>query len=254
MLKPQQPLKNIIVILDRPAHAGNIGATARALDNMGLNRLRVIQPRQFPHPDAIQFAAGSATILDTIEIFPDVATAVADINYLVASSNRPRGQRHTVYTPRQLAQTLPTILKRPETQVGLLFGTERTGLETIDLNRADVLCNIPTAGTHGSLNLGQAVLVVVYEIMLALGEGNSFDFDPTQEGPRANNHEMALLFEHMQTALTAIDFLKPDQSRHMMGSLQAIFNRAALDQREVAIFRGIFHEILASQHPRQKPT
>ena len=85
--------RHIVVILDRPAHAGNIGATARAMGNMGLSRLRLVNPRQFPHEDAVQFATGYTEVLDQAEIVPDLASAVADLNFLVATSNRPRGQR-----------------------------------------------------------------------------------------------------------------------------------------------------------------
>ncbi|MEO5362886.1 MAG: RNA methyltransferase [Magnetococcus sp. DMHC-8] len=246
--------QHIVVILDRPAHAGNIGAVARAMGNMGLTRLRLVNPRQFPHEDAIQFAAGHAGLLAQAELFAELSGAVADLNFLVATSNRPRGQRHTICTPRQLAQELPAILAWPGTQVGLLFGTERTGLETIDLERADRICNIPTHGGRGSLNLGQAVLVVVYELMLGLQGGQSFAFDPTREGERANSDEMARFFDHLRETLLTIGFLRSEQNRHIMGSLKALFHRAALDRREVAILRGILNEALAfrQQHPARE--
>ncbi len=237
--------QRIVVILDRPAHAGNIGAVARAMGNMGLSRLRLVNPRQFPHEDANQFATGYTAILEQAEQFADLSSAVADLNFLVATSNRPRGQRHTVCTPRQLAQELPAILAWPGTTVGLLFGTERTGLETIDLERADRVCNIPTSGGTGSLNLGQAVLVVAYEILLGMQGGESFAFDPSREGVRANAMEMERFFDHLRETLLAIGFLRSEQNRHIMGSIKALFHRASLDRREVAILRGILNEVLA---------
>ncbi|MEO5339640.1 MAG: RNA methyltransferase [Magnetococcus sp. MYC-9] len=237
----------IVVILDRPAHAGNIGAVARAMGNMGLSRLRLVSPRQFPHEDAVNYAAGYSDILDQATVHPDISQAVADLNFLVATSNRPRGQRHTVCTPRQLGEEMPAILAWPGTVVGLLFGTERTGLETIDLERADRICNIPTEGGRGSLNLGQAVLVVAYELMLGLSGGQSFAFDPTREGTRANAADMERFFEHLQEVLLAIEFLRREQNRHIMGSIKALFHRAALDRRELAILRGILNEVLAFQ-------
>lgn len=242
--------ERLVVILDRPAHAGNIGATVRAMGNMGLTRLRLIAPRQFPHDDAVQFAAGYQGLLEAVEVFPDVSSAVADLTFLVATSNRSRGQRHTVRTPRALAQDLPGILAWPGTEVGLLFGTERTGLETVDLERANVVCNIPTAGPSGSLNLAQAVLVVTYEIMMGMAGGTSFAFDPARDGERATADDMARLFEHAQEVLLTVGFLRHEQSRHMMGSLKAIIHRATLDRREVAIVRGILHEI-ASFHQKR---
>ncbi|MEO5348258.1 MAG: RNA methyltransferase [Magnetococcus sp. YQC-3] len=242
--------QHIVIILDRPAHGGNIGAVVRAMGNMGLSRLRLVNPRQFPHADAVQFAAGYAPLLEQVELFPDIASAVADINFLVATSNRPRGQRHTVCTPRQLAEEMPTILAWPGTKVGLLFGTERTGLETADLERAARICNIPTSEGEGSLNLAQAVLVVTYEIMLGMGNGQSFACDPAHDGTRASSDEMERFFEHLREVLLAIGFLRNEQNRHITGSLKALFHRASLDRREVAILRGILNEVTAFREHR----
>lgn len=252
-MKPASTTSELIyIILDRPSHGGNIGAVARAMGNMGLSRLRMVAPRQFPHKDAVQFAVGYRSILDNAELFYDIPSAIADLNYVVATSNRSRGQRHTVWTPQTLAEKLPEILAWPDTKVGILFGTERTGLETADLQRAHAICNIPTAAGEGSLNLGQAVLVVVYEIMLGLSEGDSFAFEPGRDDVRASAADMERLFEHLHEVLTAIDFLKHQQNRHMMGSLKALFHRASLDRREVSILRGILNEVLSFPHRKQK--
>jgi tRNA (cytidine32/uridine32-2'-O)-methyltransferase len=243
---PQQ----LVVILDRPAHAGNIGAVARAMGNMGLLQLRLVNPRQFPHEDANQFAAGYQEVLASAELFPDLTAAVADLHFLVATSNRPRGQRHTVLTPRQLAQQLPTVLAQPGTRVGLLFGTERTGLETSDLQRAHWICNIPTHLGNGSLNLGQAVLIVAYELMLGQAQGSSFAFDPSHDGERASSAEMDRFFSHLRETLITIGFLRDEQSRHIMGSIRALFLRAIPDRREVAILRGMLNEMVAFRRQR----
>ncbi|MBF0625507.1 MAG: RNA methyltransferase [Magnetococcales bacterium] len=243
----------ITVILDRPAQPGNIGACARAMGNMGLSRLRLVRPRQFPHVEADNFAAGAGAVLAGAEVYHSLAEAVADRNLLVAATNRNRGQRHTVLTPRQLGERLPAELARPATRVGLLFGTERTGLDTADVERAHWICNIPTAGPLGSLNLAQAVLIVSYEIMLGRGAGRSMAFDPATQGPRASTPELERLFAHLEEALTAIDFIKANQNRHMMGSLRALFLRAAPDSREVAILRGMIHELLTARTRKSAP-
>ncbi|MBF0143536.1 MAG: RNA methyltransferase [Magnetococcales bacterium] len=236
-----------VVILDRPAHAGNIGSVARAMKNMGIKGLRLVRPRQFPHPEAVDFAVGAVDILETVELFSTLPEAVADLNFLVATTNRYRGQRHEVVTPRQLGERMEGLRARPATRMGILFGTERSGLETRDLDRADLILNIPTDGDYGSLNLSQAVLLVAYELMLAEGRGKGIAFDPTGAGPLAGTEDLERFFEQLESVLREIDFLKPKQSRHMMGSLRAIFHRAALDRREVAILRGIFSEVIASR-------
>jgi TrmH family RNA methyltransferase len=242
-----QRLQQITVILDRPSHPGNIGATARAMKNMGLSHLRLIAPRLFPHPEAVDFAAGAADILDHVEVFDDLPAAVADIHILVATSNRPRKQRKTILTPEELGARCPGLLQDPRVRMGLLFGTERSGLETEDIERADLLCHIPTAGTYSSLNLSQAVMIVAYELLRGTGLGDSFAHDPLTQGVPATADQMERLFQHMESVLKEIDFVKSGQHRHMMGSMKAIFHRAGLDRREVAILRGILHEIVASR-------
>ncbi|MBF0286153.1 MAG: RNA methyltransferase [Magnetococcales bacterium] len=233
------------VILDRPAQPGNIGATARAMRNTGFSHLRMITPREFPHPDADNFAVGAVDVLQRAELFASLPEAVGDLTFLVAATNRPRKQRQPIDAPRQLAQRLTEVLARPDARVGLLFGNERTGLETVDVERADVLCNIPTTGDYGSLNLAQAVLIILHELMLGMGAGRNFAFDPRQDAQLADRALLERFYAHLEETLTAIDFIKPGQSRHMMGSLRALFNRAALDRREVAILRGVLAEVEA---------
>lgn len=233
----------VIIVLDRPAHPGNIGAAARAMKNMGLTRLRLVEPRQFPDPAAYEYASQAANLLDQAEIFPSLANAVDDLDFLVATTNRPRGQRQKIVTPRELGAALPTILAQPHTRAGILFGTERTGLLTQDIERADWLCNIPTAGTFGSLNLAQSVLLVGYEIMLGNGPGHHFAMDPAADNTRAPAKDLDRFFQHLQEVLFAIDFIKDQRNRHLMGSLKALFHRASLDQREINILRGILSEV-----------
>lgn len=235
-------LEGPVIVLDHPAHGGNVGAVARAMSNTGLRHLRLVAPRQFPHPDAESFAAHAGHILEGARVFGSMDEAVADLNFLVATTNRPRGQRNVVLTPRQLGERLPGELAREGTRAGILFGPERAGLETTDVERCDVICNIPTRG-NGSLNLAQAAMVVAYEVMMGEGVGQSMAFDPVAVGKRPAKEQMERFFQHLEGTLKGIDFIKPGRERHMMGSLRAIFHRAALDQREIAILRGILAEV-----------
>lgn len=245
---PQESSNQPIIILDRPAHAGNVGAAARAMANMGLKELRLINPRQYPHPEAINFAAGGIKILEKTQVFSDISSALADLNYIVATTNRNRGQRQKMVSPRKLGEHLVTVRQRPETRIGILFGTERTGLESIDIERADILCNIPTAGDMGSLNLAQAVLIITYELMLGMEQGvNHIGNNPKKVSPLATAADLERLFDHMEETLISIDFIKARQKKHMMGSLKAIYHRSGLDRREIAILRGILSETVAAR-------
>lgn len=248
----QLPSAPPVIILDRTSHPGNIGATARAMANMGLRELRLVAPEKFPHPEAYQFAASGQDVLAEARVYTTVAEAVSDLNFLAATTNRSRGQRQTVLTPRQLSTKLADLSVDGTTKTGILFGTERTGLHTTDVDRADVVCNIPTTGDYGSLNLSHAVMVVAYEIMLAMKNDRATSLVPVIHRTLATVDEMDRLFVHLEEVLHEIDFIKPGHGHHMMGSLKAIFNRAALDRREVSILRGILHEAIASRQRKKK--
>ncbi|MBF0213238.1 MAG: RNA methyltransferase [Magnetococcales bacterium] len=237
--------EQLVVILDRPAHAGNIGSVARAMGNTGFSRLRLIHPRQFPHPDAEAYAVGCTSILERAELFPDIPSALADCHLVVATTNRHRGQRQLVLPPERLGERIRPVLATPGLRVGILFGTERTGLLSEDVERAGLICHIPTRGEQGSLNLSQAVLIVLYALMHSLGQEQGMAHDPFRDDPPATAATLERLFEHMEQTLTTIGFIKPGQHRHMMGSLRALFQRAGLDHREASILRGILHEVLA---------
>ncbi|MBF0358122.1 MAG: RNA methyltransferase [Magnetococcales bacterium] len=244
----QDTIQQPVIILDRPAHAGNVGAAARAMANMGFEWLRLVKPKQFPHQIAVDFAAGGVKVLDKVEIYPDINSACADLNYIVATTNRNRGQRQKMVSPRDLGQHLLEVQQRPETKIGILFGTERTGLESIDVERADLLCNIPTAGDLGSLNLAQAVMVTTYEMMIGMGKGaTQINNNPKKQSPLATAADMDRFFNHLEETLIEIDFIKIRQKKHIMGSLKAIYHRAALDRREIAILRGVLSETTASR-------
>ncbi|MBF0270494.1 MAG: RNA methyltransferase [Magnetococcales bacterium] len=244
-MERQRASDQLVVILDRPAHGGNVGAVARAMGNTGFSRLRLVAPRQFPHPDADAYAVGCTTILEQAQIFDDIPSALADLHLVVATTNRHRGQRQTVLTPETLGERLRHSLAQPGLQVGILFGTERTGLLSEDVERAGVVCHIPTSGEQGSLNLSQAVLIVLYTLMQALGKEEGMAHDPFRDDPPATADTMERLFEHLEQTLTTIGFLKPGQKRHMMGSIRAMLQRAGLDHREASILRGILHEVTA---------
>ncbi|OSM04394.1 putative tRNA/rRNA methyltransferase SpoU [Magnetofaba australis IT-1] len=242
-----------VFILDHPGHAGNIGATLRAMGNTGFTQLRLVNPRQFPHPDVAAFATGSEGLIDSVQVFDSLTAATADLTLLVATTRRDRGQRHTIMTARELGARLARMPQARAgdagdgQRVGLLFGGERAGLTTEDVGRCAWICTIPTHADHGSLNLSQAVLLVAYELMMARQSAEPVaTLDPAQElEQRAPAIQIELLTEHLFDVLNEIGFLKPKQHRHMHGSLRTLIQRAALDSREVAILRGILTEVTA---------
>ena len=155
-------LKNFSIILSRPRYPENIGAAARAMRNMGFEQLIVVDPQNCDMSRILKMATHAAgEVVENMQIYEDLKTALANLNYIVGTTARLGGQRQLVGSVAKLAQKLAPISEK--NQVGLLFGPEDRGLTNEDIRLCHELVNIPTA-EFSSLNLAQAVMVVCYEL------------------------------------------------------------------------------------------
>jgi tRNA/rRNA methyltransferase len=227
-------------ILIETSHAGNVGATARAMKVMGFSDLVLVRPRWsnvLRREETIQRASGALDVLGQARIVDALDDALEGMTHLCA----------TAMTPRDFGP--PTVEPRPHfaglldnQAVAFLFGSERFGMLNEDVYRCHACIRIPTNPQFGSLNLASAVQVLAYEWRLALGgfanpEQNNAKSTPTPE--RADAQQIAGLLSHWQEALTAINFLDPDSPKKLMPRLNQLLNRADLTQEEVHILRGI---------------
>src|SRR3984957_6932325 len=153
-----------IVLID-PSHPGNIGSVARAMKNMTLSDLVLVRPRAFPHTDAIALAAGADDILSNARIVETVAEAISDASFIAGTTSRPRSYYWEFTTPRDVAGRIVGLAG--ENRAALLFGSERYGLATEDLNHCNVLVRIPANPEYCSLNLAMSVQLLAYEIFLS---------------------------------------------------------------------------------------
>ena len=227
--------EHIAVILVEPQSPGNIGMVCRAMKNMGLTRLRLVNPCRVDHPEAVKFAVSAKDMLGKAEIFPTLAAALADCPLSVATTRRHGKYRQEIFTPDEIAAKI-----RADGGVNgaaLVFGREDSGLTTDELALCRWHATIPT-DEFGSLNLAQAVLIFGYELCKA-GGGTV----PRQERQLAPASDLETLFEHMERSLLRIGFLNPQNPAHLMRSLRRIFARAELDEREVAVIRGMMSQI-----------
>lgn len=226
---------DIRIVLVEPSHPGNIGAVARAMKNMGLERLVLVDPRQFPHSEAIARASGADDVLANARVVATVAEAVAGCGLILATTSRTRDQYFRVADVRDAAERVLRESRRGP--VAVLFGSERAGLTNEQLEAAHLLIRIPASESYPSLNLAMAVQIVAYELFRASG----VHIDPTPAaGPLADPVEMERLYEHLAQVLEEIDFRDRTQGgTHLMARLRRLFQRAALDRNEVNILRGI---------------
>ena len=229
-------LPRIRIVLVEPQHPGNIGAAARAMKTMGLSNLALVRPEKFPHKDATDMAVGAADVLEQAQVFSNLRSAVADCAYVVGSSARLRSLPHNTSTPRELAARLVREIRG---RVALLFGPERVGLSNADFELCHALVSVPADPKFRVLNLAATVQILCYELRLA--DGAQLRGAPAREP--VDQNEMELFFQHLERVLVDIKFLNPRHPRQLMRRLKRMYSRAAPDQNEMNILRGILAAI-----------
>jgi tRNA/rRNA methyltransferase len=234
-----------VFILVRPQMGENIGAAARAMLNFGLTRLRLVDPRDgWPNPRAVAMASGAAAqVLDHAGVFPDAAAAMADCDYVFATTARGRELSKPIFTP-EAAMAKARALHAAGAQVGVLFGAERAGLENEDVARASAIITVPVNPGFYSLNLGQAVLLTAYE--WARGGAMPAAVQPgLAGGDLASAVEVERLGDHFEAELEAAGFFFPaTKAPRMRLNLRNMWARLALTRAEVQTLHGVLRQLL----------
>lgn len=236
----------IRIVLVETSHPGNIGAAARAMKTMCLDRLWLVNPAEFPHSDASARASGAVDILEQARVTATLDEALTGCALVVGTSARHRGIGPPEMMPRECAERLVTAAA--EQDVALVFGRERTGLTNEELGRCHLLVNIPANPEYASLNLASAVQVLGYELILAQAAPPAA---VGSETPLATADEMERLYEHLESAALETGFLDPANPKHLMRRLRRLFNRAQPDQNEVNILRGLLSALQGSKVRRR---
>ncbi len=230
---------SIRIVLVGTTHPGNIGAVARAMKNMGLSDLALVNPRTFPHDDATARASGATDILDTAKVVTSLQDALTDCVYVAGASARSRTINWPSMGPRDCAERM--LLESKGGKVAAVFGPEKAGLDNDDLSLCHTLLTIPANPEFSSLNLAMAVQVLTYELRVAstLDAGPGFE----SEAPPATGAEMENFYTHLEQVFRDIRFLNPDNPRFLMRRMRRLFIRARPDQNEVNILRGFLSAI-----------
>lgn len=242
-------MKTRFVLLNT-SHAGNVGATARAMKVMGFTDLVLVAPRWdnvLRREETIQRASGALDVLDNARVVATLDEALDGMTHLCATAMTPRDFGPPTREPRgHFAELVTAFTQDPSQGVAFLFGSERFGMKNDDVYRCHTCLRIPTDAKFGSLNLGAAVQVIAYEWRMALGGFK------TQATPTVDEHAPVLadaqqvggLLDHWQQALTEIGFLDPESPKKLMPRLNHLFNRAQLTQEEIHILRGVAKAML----------
>ena len=227
---------DISIVLVEPQSPGNVGMVCRAMKNMGLSRLRLVNPCLIEHPEALMFAVSAKDLLEKAEIFPDLESALADTPISVATTRRHGKYRQEIWTPSEIVEKIAADAN--SNSCALVFGREDSGLTTQEVSLCRWQATIPTSDEYGSLNLAQAVLIFCYEILKSSGVAEQ---QPVRE--LAAGVLLEPMYEQMEQVLLKIGFLNPQKPAHLMMTLRRILARAELDSREVTIVRGMMSQI-----------
>jgi len=232
-------LDKIAIVLVEPREAGNIGAAARAMANMGLSRLVLVRPPDHRVAAAFRMALAARPILESAVVADDLAQALAGFGLVAGTTRRLGAGRRGRITPRQLAAELPAVTVA--NNVAILFGREDCGLTNDELQYCQRLVTIPSSEGFGSLNLAQSVLAIAYEIFLVADTSGSGG--PGALARRAPTADLEGLYAQMERVLLNIGYLDPANPAHMMRVFRRLLGRAGPDAREVRALRGIFRQL-----------
>jgi TrmH family RNA methyltransferase len=241
-------LANLRIVLVGTTHPGNIGASARAMKNMGLERLVLVAPSCFPHADATARASGADDILANARVVARLDDALMGCGLVFGASARRRTLPWPEVDPHQCA--LRAVSASAHGEVALVFGRERAGLTNEELDRCHFLVHIPANPHYRSLNLAAAVQVLAYEVRMAAREEPAGAIPPWTSA-QAPADEMERLYRHLEEVLVETGFLDPDNPRFLMRRLRRLFNRARPDCQEVNILRGILAAIQGRKQSKQ---
>lgn len=245
------PWVNIRIVLVETSHPGNVGAVARAMKNMLLESLYLVQPKQFPDSHAMARSSGAIDVLNNAVVCDSLAEAVSDCRLIIAASARSRSIPWPTTTAPEAAQKL--IDASQQGPVALVFGREDRGLNNEELDHCHCMVQLPANPDFSSLNIAAAVQVFSYEIRKTFLAGFSQHPNPSSAEPAgpseldddkpASSLNIKRLFNHLESTLVQVNFMPAHRTRTLMRKLMRFFYKSQITEEEVRIFRGILTEL-----------
>ncbi len=230
-------LHNVSIVLHRPRYPENIGAAARAMRNMGIAQLLVVDPQNFDYTKICRMATHAALdVVKRMQVHETLSDALAEFSFVVGTTARLGGQRKAISTPSRLAARLVPI--SVQNKIAVVFGPEDRGLTNREIRHCHTLVHIPTA-EFSSLNLAQAVMVLCYELFCYRDAGKEVSPIPRL----ANRRELEAMYGQLKDVLMRISFINPDNPDYFMNNFRQFFSRLPLRAKEVRIIRGLCRQI-----------
>lgn len=229
----------IRMVLVNTTHPGNIGGAARAIKNMGLTELYLVQPREYPAPRAVWRAAGARDILTNVKVVESLDEAIAGCGLVIGTSARERRIPWPLINPRECGEKIWGEAARHN--VALLFGREDRGLTNAELQKCHYHVHIPSNPDYSSLNLATAVQVLAYEVRMASLQDENGVLPSMDEWdqPLATADELELFHHHLTETMAMLNFYDPDNPKQLLTRMRRLFNRTRMDKMEVSMLRGL---------------
>lgn len=236
--------KHPCFIFVNPQMGENIGASARGMWNFGLERMRIVAPRDgWPNQKAVAMASGAGRLLDDALIFPTFTDAIADQHFIFATTARPRDLLKPIYSPEEAMKLAFSKISRGQ-NVGFAFGPERSGLENLDIVKANAIVSVPVNAKFPSLNLAQCALLLAYEWMLKSSNLNN-DKQILEQSSMVDVMKVEKLSQYFEDALEKADFFYPeDKAESMKINFRNMWSRMPLTNSDVQIFYGMLRQLL----------
>ncbi len=232
-------LNSVRVVLVGTTHPGNIGATARAMKNMGIVNLALVKPKDFPSNEAIYRSKAAKDVLESAQIYENLENAVSDCELVIGTSARGRTVPWPVLGPKEAADRV--AVHSENNKVAIVFGREDRGLTNQELGLCNLHVHIPTDPEYSSLNLAQAVQILVYEIRVSILKDQ--EYEEYWDVDLATNEQTERLIDHVDELMQEVEFYDVQNPRKLLLRVRRFFKRSRIDVMEANIFRGLFAAI-----------
>ena len=234
------PINRFIqIVLVETSHPGNIGSVARAMKNMGLAKLALINPKKFPHQDATALAGNATDLLDNAQVFDSIQTAVKGSKVIYATSARDRTIEWPILSAKDAAEEIQDLVNN-NIEVSIIFGREDRGLTNEELQLANKHLIIPAHPDYPVLNIAMSTQVICYEIYQA---AQNHSLESWQDFPEYTSEELNHLIQHFNETVQALDLVDPKNPKQIMTRMERMFRRLYPDQMEGNFLRGFLKAI-----------
>ena len=238
-----QLLNNIRIVLSHPTHPGNIGSCARAMKNMGLSCLYLINPKSYPSNEATVLAKSAADVLDNAVVCKSLDEAIKDCSLVFGTSGRGNKVAWPTLNLKPAVDTIKsTLLENPSAKVAILFGTESSGLSNQEIHNCNYQVVIPTSKDYSSINLSQAVQIVSYELMSMLAD-ESIKTNFNQKNDLSDRNMNNQIYDLIEDIACSVEYINPQKPENFPIHIKKILAKSQLEQSEIKILFGLLKKI-----------